>query len=213
MDGLTDSQGRIVDFKNTVIIMTSNLGAQHISRTERGLGIRGEIERRGADEEKANEATRNRVMDEVKKAFRPEFLNRIDEVIVFDPLSPDQIFQIVDLMLTRVNKQIKTQELTLEVTPEVKEVLANGRLRQDDGRATSAPRGSAPDRRPAGRRGAARHVPTWRYHSGVPWTKTKRSCSSTSPLTRACRKRWNGEIGEPDTDTNLPPYEEPATIG
>ena len=121
---LTDSQGRIVDFKNTVIIMTSNLGARAINPTDRGLGIRGEIERRGADEDRANEATRNRVMDEVKKAFRPEFLNRIDEVVVFDPLSADQIFQIVDLMLTRVNKQIKTQELELEVSPEVKEFLA-----------------------------------------------------------------------------------------
>ncbi len=165
---LTDSQGRIVDFKNTVIILTSNLGAQHISKTERGIGIRGEIERRGADEERANEATRNRVMDEVKKAFRPEFLNRIDEVIVFDPLSPDQIFQIVDLMLARVNKQIQAQDLKLELTPEVKELLGGRRLRQGNGRATFAPRGSALDRRPACRRSSARHVPLRGYHSGVP---------------------------------------------
>lgn len=121
---LTDSQGRIVDFKNTVVIMTSNLGAAAINPTDRSLGIRSDLERRGTDSVRAQEAIKNRVMDEVKKAFRPEFLNRLDEVIVFHALSADEIFQIVDLMLLRVNKQMSTQELTLEVTPEVKERLA-----------------------------------------------------------------------------------------
>jgi ATP-dependent Clp protease ATP-binding subunit ClpC len=119
---LTDSQGRVVDFKNTVIIMTSNIGASRIN-PERGLGIRSDSERRGEDQ-RAFEAMKNRVMDEVKKTFRPEFLNRIDELIVFQPLTRDEIFQIVDLMLARVNKQIKTQDLTLEVSMDVKEKLA-----------------------------------------------------------------------------------------
>jgi ATP-dependent Clp protease ATP-binding subunit ClpC len=119
---LTDSQGRVVDFKNTVIIMTSNIGARSIN-PERGMGIRADETRRGADE-KAYESMKNKVLDELKKTFRPEFLNRIDEVIVFHSLTADEIFQIVDLMLARVNKQAQVQELTLAVTPEVKEFLA-----------------------------------------------------------------------------------------
>jgi ATP-dependent Clp protease ATP-binding subunit ClpC len=121
---LTDSQGRIVDFKNTVIIMTSNIGAARIN-PERGMGIRSDVQRRGEDDAKAMEAMKNRVMDEVKKTFRPEFLNRIDELIVFQPLSREQIFEIVDQQLARVNKQIKTQDLTLEITLDVKEKLAD----------------------------------------------------------------------------------------
>ncbi|MDE2127271.1 MAG: ATP-dependent Clp protease ATP-binding subunit [Armatimonadetes bacterium] len=120
---LTDSQGRVVDFKNTVLIMTSNIGARAI-QGERTMGIRADLERRGEDS-KLYEGMKNRVMEEMKKVFRPEFLNRVDEVIVFHPLSADEIFQIVDLMLARVNKQVQTQGFTLEVTPEVKEFLAN----------------------------------------------------------------------------------------
>jgi ATP-dependent Clp protease ATP-binding subunit ClpC len=209
---LTDSQGRIVDFKNTIIILTSNLGAQHISRTERGLGIRGEIERRGADEERANEATRSRVMDEVKKAFRPEFLNRIDEVIVFDPLSPDQIFQIVDLMMTRVNKQIKTQELTLEVTPEVKEVLATEGFDKT--------MGARPLRRAVQRLiedPLSEEVLRGTFRPGDTILATvdedKKIVFKHKPIDEGMPKAIEGEIGEPGPDTNLPPYEEPATIG
>jgi ATP-dependent Clp protease ATP-binding subunit ClpC len=119
---LTDSQGRVVDFKNTVIIMTSNIGARQIN-PEKSMGIRGELERRGSDA-KAYEAMKNRVLEEMKKTFRPEFLNRIDETIVFQSLTADEIFQIVDLMLARVNKQVQSQELSLTVTPDVKEFLA-----------------------------------------------------------------------------------------
>jgi ATP-dependent Clp protease ATP-binding subunit ClpA len=121
---LTDSQGRIVDFKNTVIIMTSNIGSAKINPTERGMGIRGDSTRRGS-EAKEYEAMKARVMDEMKKTFRPEFLNRVDEVIVFPALKRDEIFQIVDLMIARVNKQVRAQELTLEISHEVKEFIAN----------------------------------------------------------------------------------------
>lgn len=208
---LTDSQGRIVDFKNTVIILTSNLGAQHISKTERGIGIRGEIERRGADEEKANEATRNRVMDEVKKAFRPEFLNRIDEVIVFDPLSPDQIFQIVDLMLMRVNKQIQAQELKLELTPEVKELLAEEGF--------DKAMGARPLRRAVQRliedplaeevlRGTFRQGDTILAYRD----EDKKIAFKHKPIDEGLPKALEpGEVV--DTDSGLPPFEEPATIG
>ncbi len=119
---LTDSQGRVVDFKNAVIIMTSNLGARQIN-PDKGMGIRGDLERRG-DGARAYEGMKNRVMEEMKKTFRPEFLNRIDETIVFQSLTADEIFQIVDLMLDRVNKQVQSQEYTLLVSPEVKEHLA-----------------------------------------------------------------------------------------
>jgi ATP-dependent Clp protease ATP-binding subunit ClpC len=120
---LTDSQGRVVDFKNTVIIMTSNIGAREINPTERGMSLRDDISRRGADD-KSYDVMKNRVMTELKRAFRPEFLNRIDETVVFRSLTADEIFQIVDLMLARVNHQLLGQELKLEVSPEAKELLA-----------------------------------------------------------------------------------------
>lgn len=209
---LTDSQGRIVDFKNTIIILTSNLGAQHISKTERSLGIRGEIERRGADEERANEATRNRVMDEVKKAFRPEFLNRIDEVIVFDPLSPDQIFQIVDLMLTRVNKQIKTQDLSLELTADVKEVLATEGFDKT--------MGARPLRRAVQRLiedPLAEEVLRGTFRPGdtiiAYLDDDKKIAFKHKRIDEGLPKAIEGEVGEPGSDTKLPPFEEPAAIG
>jgi ATP-dependent Clp protease ATP-binding subunit ClpC len=121
---LTDSQGRIVDFKNTVVIMTSNIGSSKINPTERGMGIRGDSTRRGS-EAKEYEAMKSRVMEEMKKVFRPEFLNRVDEVIVFPALKREEIFQIVDLMIERVNKQVRAQDLTLQISHEVKEFIAN----------------------------------------------------------------------------------------
>ncbi len=119
---LTDSQGRVIDFKNTVIIMTSNVGAARIN-PERGLGLRSDSERRG-QEEKAAEAMRNRVMDEMKKTFRPEFLNRVDELIVFQPLSQEEILQIVELLVEKVNRQLRVQDFTLEVSEGAAEKLA-----------------------------------------------------------------------------------------
>jgi ATP-dependent Clp protease ATP-binding subunit ClpC len=119
---LTDSQGRIVDFKNVVIIMTSNVGAQKINDDHR-IGFQLETGRR-AQTERAYESMRNGVMQELKRTFRPEFLNRVDDVIVFHSLTQEEINQIVDLMLKQVNKQLKVQGMNLEVTPEVKELLA-----------------------------------------------------------------------------------------
>jgi ATP-dependent Clp protease ATP-binding subunit ClpC len=119
---LTDSQGRIIDFKNTVIIMTSNVGAREIT-TSKSLGF-GMDERRGVQTERQYESMRNRVMEEMKRSFRPEFLNRIDDVIVFHQLTPEQIRQIVDLMLAQVNKQLNTQDMHLEVTSTAHDVLA-----------------------------------------------------------------------------------------
>ena len=116
---LTDSKGRHVNFKNTVIIMTSNVGASMIS-TQSKLGFS------TAEDEKKDkyEKLKDTVMDEMKKAFKPEFLNRIDDIIVFAHLSKEEIRQIVDLMLKDLFKRLAERELSVEVTDEVKDFLA-----------------------------------------------------------------------------------------
>ncbi len=119
---LTDSQGRVVDFKNTVIIMTSNIGAQAIQGGE-GIGFKGPITE--DQSEKAYESMKNRVTEEMKRLFRPEFLNRVDDVIVFHQLTRKEILEIVELMLDRVRQQVTSQGMDLEVTQEVRDMLAN----------------------------------------------------------------------------------------
>ncbi len=116
---LTDSKGRHVNFKNTVIIMTSNVGASMIASQSR-LGFS-----TAQDEKKDKyEKLKDTVMEELKKAFRPEFLNRIDDIIVFAHLSKDEIRQIVDLMLKDLFKRLAERDLSIEVTNEVKDFLA-----------------------------------------------------------------------------------------
>ncbi|MEI6915445.1 MAG: AAA family ATPase [Armatimonadota bacterium] len=118
---LTDSQGRVVDFKNTVLIMTSNIGA-HLIAGEGAMGLRS-LKPMGEDT-RSYEGMRNRVMEEMKKVFRPEFVNRVDETIVFHALTQVEIVQIVDLMLDRVKKQLRSQGMELEVSRQVKDYLA-----------------------------------------------------------------------------------------
>jgi len=116
---LTDSKGRHVSFKNTVIIMTSNVGASMITNTSR-LGFT-----TADDESKSKyEKLKETVSEEMKKAFRPEFLNRIDETIVFAHLSKEEIRQIVDLMLKDLFKRLAEKELSVDVSDEVKDHLA-----------------------------------------------------------------------------------------
>ncbi len=116
---LTDAKGRYVNFKNTVIIMTSNVGASMITTTSR-LGFS-----TSADESKDKyEKLKDTVSEEMKKAFRPEFLNRIDETIVFAHLSKEEIREIVDLMLKDLFKRLAERELSVEITDEVKDHLA-----------------------------------------------------------------------------------------
>lgn len=116
---MTDGQGREVDFRNTVIIFTSNIGTQDISKPV-GMGFQ--------DSKNANESNyqrmQNKVREGMKKHFRPEFLNRIDDVIVFRQLTEDEILQMVDLMLAGVQKQLRGQDLTLEVSDLAKRLLA-----------------------------------------------------------------------------------------
>ena len=117
---LTDAQGRTVDFRNTLVIMTSNIGAATISKGQL-LGFGEQIGEGGLE----HGEMKGRVMGELKKIFRPEFLNRIDEVIVFSKLSRDQIKEIIELMLNRLRVQLKDKGLNIELTEEAKELLVD----------------------------------------------------------------------------------------
>ena len=117
---LTDSNGRTVDFKNTVIIMTSNIGARLIT-DKKNLGFGNSS---NADEQKEYENTKKDVMAELKREFRPEFINRIDEVIVFHKLNDDEIKQIIDLMLKQVQDRLKDQKINIKIEQSVKELIA-----------------------------------------------------------------------------------------
>jgi ATP-dependent Clp protease ATP-binding subunit ClpC len=119
---LTDSQGRVVDFKNTVIIMTSNVGATGMQTTT-DIGFRSQKDA-GTTDTQAYERMKSKVLDEVKHAFRPEFLNRVDEIVVFHQLSRDEIGQIVGLELDKVIREVKAQDMHLEVTEDAKALLA-----------------------------------------------------------------------------------------
>lgn len=122
---LTDSKGRTVDFKNAVIIMTSNVGSQHLKKDAASLGF---VKNGASDNERREEAIKNRVMDEVKKTFRPEFLNRVDEIIVFSSLSDEELTRIVEIMLKDVTKRLTEVNLSLEVSDAAKkELLKEGR--------------------------------------------------------------------------------------
>ncbi|CAN5238624.1 ATP-dependent Clp protease ATP-binding subunit [soil metagenome] len=115
---LTDAQGKQVDFKNTVLIMTSNLGTKNLGREAMGFVAKN-------DEQSDYERMKGQVNDELKQHFRPEFLNRIDEVIVFHPLTRQQVKEIVDLMMGRVKEQLKAKDLDLELTDDAKTWLAD----------------------------------------------------------------------------------------
>jgi len=106
---LTDGQGRTVDFKNTVIIMTSNIGSQFL--TELG--------------EKEYDEIKNRIMESLKVSFKPEFLNRIDDIIIFHPLSKEHIKSIVDIQLERLRKLLREKKINITLTDEAKGLLAS----------------------------------------------------------------------------------------
>jgi ATP-dependent Clp protease ATP-binding subunit ClpC len=113
---LTDAQGRSVDFRNTVLIMTSNLGTADLRKASVGFGK--------SDEAVTYERMKEKVTDALKQHFRPEFLNRIDEVIVFHELSREEVIQIVDLMMRRVAVQLESQGIGIEITQAAKQLLA-----------------------------------------------------------------------------------------
>jgi ATP-dependent Clp protease ATP-binding subunit ClpB len=109
---LTDGQGRTVDFKNTVIIMTSNVGSQLI------------LAYRGGTDQQTYEDMKREVLDALSRQFRPEFLNRIDEIVVFHSLSREQLKQIVEIQLERLRARLAERHITLELTDQAREYLA-----------------------------------------------------------------------------------------
>ena len=113
---LTDGQGRVIDFKNTVIIMTTNLGARDISRGAMGFSLEG-------SSENDYQMMKAKVNEELKRSFRPEFLNRVDETIVFPQLSQVELLQIVELFIKRLATRLEERDLTLELTAKAKERL------------------------------------------------------------------------------------------
>jgi hypothetical protein len=153
---LTDAQGHTVDFRNTVIIMTSNVGTEHVRQQSLGL-VR-------THDRNAEEAARERVFEALRQAFRPEFLNRIDEIIVFHALTEQELMQIVDLLVREVDERLREQGLTLELTPAAKKLLVR--------EGYNPAYGARPLRRtvqrlvetPLSRKPAARFVQTRRYH-------------------------------------------------
>jgi ATP-dependent Clp protease ATP-binding subunit ClpC len=116
---LTDAQGRSVDFKNTVIIMTTNLGTRDISKAV-NLGFAG-----SETAQSSYDKMKNKVNDELKQHFRPEFLNRIDDIVVFNQLTEPEIVQIVDLMIEKVDERLKDRDMGIELTTAAKERLAS----------------------------------------------------------------------------------------
>jgi ATP-dependent Clp protease ATP-binding subunit ClpC len=115
---LTDGQGRIVDFKNTVLILTTNLGTRDVSKAV-SFGLQS-----SNDTESNYERMKQKVNDELKQHFRPEFLNRIDDIIVFHQLTPEEIVKIVDLMTARLDLQMRNKDMGIELTSEAKALLA-----------------------------------------------------------------------------------------
>jgi ATP-dependent Clp protease ATP-binding subunit ClpC len=115
---LTDAQGHTVDFKNTVIIMTSNLGTRDIQKGP-GIGFAAH-----PDEKVTYDKMKERVLEELKRSFRPEFLNRIDEVIVFHSLTRENVKAIVDLLMRRIREQLKAKDVEIELTDSAKDLLA-----------------------------------------------------------------------------------------
>jgi ATP-dependent Clp protease ATP-binding subunit ClpC len=115
---LTDAKGRTVDFKNTVVIMTTNLGSQMITEGAAPIGFAAK-----ADLEATYEKIKSKVLDEIKKEFRPEFLNRVDEIIVFHPLTEEQLKKIVELLLSDLEKQVEAKGMKLATNDDVKSYL------------------------------------------------------------------------------------------
>ncbi len=113
---LTDAKGRKVDFRNTILIMTSNIGAQQI-REEKSVGFN------VTDLTKDHQAMQKRILEELKKAFRPEFLNRVDETVVFQSLGEGEIHEIVKIMSKAIIKRLGNQDIQLKITPSAIDVI------------------------------------------------------------------------------------------
>jgi len=112
---LTDSYGRHVDFRNTVVILTTNLGSDQMRKAELGFG--------GQTDSSAYASLKARMLEEARKVFKPEFLNRLDELIVFRPLTRENVSKILEIELTRVSARLAARGITLKIAPEAREYL------------------------------------------------------------------------------------------
>ncbi len=121
---LSDAKGKVVNFANTVIIMTSNLGIRDVNQAGTALGFQSSVVDEAAEVERRHTNTKQKIDDELKRMFRPEFLNRVDAVVVFKSLTTHQIREIVDLQLDRLSKHLTEQQITIEVTDAAKDLLA-----------------------------------------------------------------------------------------
>ena len=121
---LIDAKGKIVNFANTVIIMTSNLGIRDVNQAGTSLGFQPAVVDEKDEVERRHANTKQKIDDELKRMFRPEFLNRVDAVVVFKSLTTHQIREIVDLQLNRLSKHLAEQQITIEVTDAAKDLLA-----------------------------------------------------------------------------------------
>ena len=151
---LTDGQGRTVDFKNTIVIMTSNLGSPIIQ----------EYFMDGHTDKSSHQAMEDKVMAELKKHFRPEFLNRVDDVIIFQSLDESELARIVDIQLGRLEQRLAQQNLTLDVNADAKKLLAKRRLRPAIRRPPAQTRDSGTPARPARDEIAGRRVQAGRQN-------------------------------------------------
>ncbi|HOO75676.1 MAG TPA: AAA family ATPase, partial [Tepiditoga sp.] len=115
---LTDSQGRTVDFRNTIIIMTSNLGSEQINKTKKSMGFVEDI-----SAEKDYKEIKSQVMDSIKKAFKPEFVNRMDDVLVFHPLTKENLKDIIKIQLSELEKRINEREMKVVYNEEAIEYI------------------------------------------------------------------------------------------
>ena len=178
---LTDSQGRTVDFKNTVIIMTSNLGTADLRKASVGFAK--------TSEAVTYEKMKDKVNDALKAHFRPEFLNRIDDVIVFHELTKDEVTEIIDLMIKRVRDQLEGQGLGLELTQAAKYFVVDKGYDPTLGRPAAAPGPPAPGRGPPLREDPVEGVPG-RRDDHRRRRKRRGSCSGPSRASSPRRSSW-----------------------
>jgi len=121
---LSDAKGKVVNFANTLIIMTSNLGIRDINQAQTSLGFQASLAPEETDADRRHKIMKDKIDEELKRLFRPEFLNRVDAVVTFKPLTPSQVRQIVELELSRLQKHLVEQEVTITVTDAAKDKLA-----------------------------------------------------------------------------------------
>jgi ATP-dependent Clp protease ATP-binding subunit ClpC len=121
---LSDAKGKVVNFANTLIVMTSNLGMRDINQSQTALGFQASLAPEETEADRRHQIMKGKIEEELKRLFRPEFLNRVDAVVTFKPLTPPQVREIVDLLLDRLRKHLHEQDVAISVTDRAKDKLA-----------------------------------------------------------------------------------------